>query len=193
MTSDSILRFAELRPERWRNGGGTTRQIASDGDGAGAFAWRLSLADVERSGPFSRFPHAERILTVVEGEGMVLDVEGREHAVEWGLPFRFSGDAAVTATLPAGPVRALNVITGRGAVRARVVVHHLSAGRPRHVSAGDYAVLIAGQAVVQTRGVATELLGFDTVRGDERETPEITGRGRLAVVSLTDGEPSTDL
>lgn len=188
--SDVVLRFAELRPERWRNGRGTTREIASGADGSGGFAWRLSLADVERPGPFSRFPRAERILTVVDGEGIVLDVEGEEHALDPGRPFPFSGDAAATATLPAGPVRALNVITGRGTVHAQVLVHDLPTGPLRLVSARSHAVLTRGRAAVEIRGVTTDLLRFDTVRGDELQAPAITGQGRLAVVSLTEPGPA---
>lgn len=189
----TILRFADLRPDRWRNDGGTTREIASCGDDPTHVMWRLSLAEVEHPGPFSLFPDAERILTVVDGEEMVLDVEGQEHTVERGRPFHFSGDAAVTARLPTGSVRALNVVIHRGTLRADVAIQELSAQHSHHVSAGSYAVVVSGRAVVQADGVLTELFRFDTVQGDELESPEVTGHGLLAVVSFTDRGRSMDM
>lgn len=184
LPSDTILRFADLRPEGWRNGGGSTREIACGGSRAGNYTWRLSLADVTRPGPFSNFPGTDRILTVVEGEGMLLDIDGREHTVQRGRPFHFSGDAAATATLPAGPVRALNVIAHRDAVSADAVVQELSDPRAHRVRTHSFAVLLSGRALVRTDVTTSELHVYDTVRGTEPDTPVITGDGLLAVVSL---------
>lgn len=182
----AVLRAADLRAVPWRNGGGTTREIASGGgDG-----WRLSLADVERPGDFSLFPGAERVLTVVDGELLVLSVDGREQALERHRPFRFPGDVPTAATLPTGPVRALNVIARRDAVRAHVVVLELSKKRPHPVFADQFAVLLSGRAAVSTGGTETVLAAYDTVRGAEPESPAITGRGFLAVVSLDPVTPS---
>lgn len=184
MPSDTILRFTDLRPERWRNGGGITREIDSSGSRPGNFAWRLSLADVEQPGPFSRFPGTERTLTVIEGEGMLLDIDGREHTVQRGRPFHFSGDAAATATLPAGPIRALNVITHHDAVSADVVVQELSDHRTHQVVPHSFAVLLSGHALVRTDATTSELCIYDTVRGTAHDDPVITGDGLLAIVSL---------
>ena len=40
----------------WRNGGGTTSEIVVEPGPGGRFHFRLSIADVEASGPFSGFP-----------------------------------------------------------------------------------------------------------------------------------------
>lgn len=184
MSSDTILRFADLRPDPWRNGGGTTRGIADNGSSPGNFTWRLSLAEVERPGPFSRFPGTDRILTVVGGEGMLLHLDGQEHAVHRGRPFHFSGDAAATATLPGGAVRALNVIAHRDAVSADVVVQKLSDQQSHPVVPHSFAVLLSGHALARTAMTASELRIHDTVRGTAPDTPVITGDGLLAIVSL---------
>jgi uncharacterized protein len=180
---DTIRRFAARRPDPWRNGGGITREIAS-GDTVGKFAWRLSLADVEQPGAFSLFPDTERIITVVGGQGMVLDIEGQEHTVEPGRPFHFSGDAAVTASLPTGPVRALNIITNHDTVRAGVVLRELSDHRTHQVVPHSFAVLLSGHAFARTDVTTSELCIFDTVCGTEPDIPVITGSGLLAIVSL---------
>lgn len=184
LPSDTILRFADLRPERWRNGGGITREIAGSDSRPENFAWRLSLADVEQPGPFSRFPGTDRTLTVIEGDVMLLDIDGKEHTVQRGRPFHFSGDAAATATLPAGPIRALNVITHRDAVIADVVVQELSDHAAHQVVPHSFGVLLSGHAIVRTDVTTSELHVYDTVRGTVPDTLVITGDGLLAVVSL---------
>jgi environmental stress-induced protein Ves len=52
---------------RWKNGGGTTTQILVEPQGAARLAWRVSVADVAASGPFSSFPGYERHIVVIEG------------------------------------------------------------------------------------------------------------------------------
>ena len=62
----------------WRNGGGTTQEVACNpGGSSAAFDWRLSLADVGQDGAFSAFTGYQRILTVLEGRGIELTVDGR--------------------------------------------------------------------------------------------------------------------
>jgi len=101
-----VVRSDEVAPQPWANGGGTTRELLRAADDA----WRISLADVATDGPFSTFPGRHRLLTVVDGPVLGLEVDGETHVVEPHRPFAFSGDAAVVASVPEGPVRALNVI-----------------------------------------------------------------------------------
>ncbi|MGJ9401703.1 HutD/Ves family protein [Arthrobacter sp. KK5.5] len=177
-----IVRAADLRTERWRNGGGTTREIARGPKGAGAddWGWRISLADVDKAGPFSVFPGTERILTVVEGELLVLTVGGREQGLERHRPFRFDGGVPTSATLPTGGIRDLNVITSAG-FRAHVAIVELSKKRPHPVFGGQHAVLLQGSA---TAGGGVALERYDAVVGSGERTPEVSGRGILAVVSI---------
>ena len=55
---------------RWKNGGGVTREVAKSPSQAPF--WRVSIANVDQEGPFSSFVDLDRILTVIEGKGMVL-------------------------------------------------------------------------------------------------------------------------
>ena len=43
------------------------------GTGGDGFAWRVSIARIDASGPFSRFPGHERTILFLDGAGMVLD------------------------------------------------------------------------------------------------------------------------
>lgn len=192
-----LIRFASLTPQRWRNGGGTTVEIArsettTDSGPGGTTAsgpgwdWRLSVADVAQEGPFSPFAGCERILTVIEGEFMLLTVGGTEQGLQKYRPFRFDGGAETSAALPEGPIRDLNLITGPG-YRGHVVILELSKKRPHPVFGGQHAVLLQGAAVAtpapgEAEGTALERL--DAVVGNDAAPPEVSGRGFLAVVSV---------
>lgn len=169
----------------WRNGGGVTREIASEPDGSGDFRWRISLADVSQDGPFSAFPGHQRVLTVVRGEGMDLIVDGTSHTVVALRPFAFPGAAAVDCRLPQGPVTALNVIA---ALSAEVEVRKPT-GSVEFEAACTLAIVVV-QGIISVRGQRLTpldaLLTSDersvTIDLDEREQPV------LAVIRL--GSPA---
>lgn len=185
-----IIRFADLPRSRWKNGGGTTVEIARGPAGAAGadWDWRLSIADVERAGDFSEFPGMERVLTVIEGELLVLTVGGAEQGLERFRPFRFDGGAPASAVLPTGSVRDLGLVTRRGVFTGYVTILELSKKRPLPLGPGQLGVLLHGQAAVQAADTrdTTPLAQYDTVVGalDEGAEPEVSGRGFLAVVSV---------
>ncbi len=93
----------------WKNGGGITHEIARS-DQEGRLLWRLSVAEVDSDGPFSRFEGLSRILTVITGAGLALHTPaGRLDALPL-TPLAFSGDLPVECVRLSGPVRDLNVI-----------------------------------------------------------------------------------
>ena len=120
-----ILRASDRRPMPWKNGGGSTTEIAIGPVGASldAFDWRISMAQVASDGPFSNFPGIDRTLAVIRGDGMELTI-GDQTAVVLGCksaPLGFPGDAPATARLLAGEITDLNVMTRRGRFGHRVV------------------------------------------------------------------------
>ncbi|MFF2841423.1 HutD family protein [Paenarthrobacter sp. NPDC057981] len=197
-----IIRFADVRPEPWRNGGGVTRELASHPKAAsaqdGAWDWRVSIADVSTAGDFSVFPGMERVITIIDGELLLLTVDGSEHPLEKYRPFRFSGEAASSATLPTGDIRDLNVIARAGAFKGYTSIVEISKKRPHPVFEGQLAVLLEGKASVATGAVTepddgeaatsagepVELSRYDTVVGSDTRSPEISGRGFVAVISI---------
>ena len=117
-----VIRNEDLVRVPWKNGGGTTAEVAAfpEGSSFDTFGWRLSMADVASDGPFSVFPGIDRTLIVVEGEGIELDVEGVTYALAKASPkLSFSGDDVTTGRLLSGPIRDLNVMTRRGQFRHR--------------------------------------------------------------------------
>jgi environmental stress-induced protein Ves len=136
-----IVRAADVRPEPWANGGGTTRELARADDGS----WRISLADIASDGPFSRFTDRHRVLTVVDGPVLDLDVDGEPHVVEPQRPFAFSGDAAVAASVPEGPVQVLNVVVDPAVVHPIVTVLELGRGSVLPLAADQAAYVLTGE------------------------------------------------
>jgi len=121
-----IIRAADTQPQPWKNGMGTTREIARFPANAGSedFLWRVSVADVNSAAPFSTFPGIDRQIVLLEGDGFTMTLDGaREHALVVPFePFEFSGEARVEVTMAGGATRDFNLMIrrawGRGEVRA---------------------------------------------------------------------------
>ena len=62
----------------WKNGGGTTTEVAKYPEGSTLedFAWRISMARIEAAGPFSRFEGIDRSLALIDGDEVALLVDG---------------------------------------------------------------------------------------------------------------------
>lgn len=87
----------------WKNGLGSTLEIATDAAEAGApWSWRLSFADVPARAAFSSFPGIDRHLAVLEGDGLVLERGAARIAVpREGTAFAFAGEDAIVG-IPVG-------------------------------------------------------------------------------------------
>ncbi|MGW1177790.1 HutD/Ves family protein [Kitasatospora sp. NPDC002543] len=181
-----VLRASERPATAWLNGGGVTREVAGFPAGAGldAFDWRVSLADVATAGPFSPFPGIDRVITLVEGAGMVLTVDGVEQPVDIPLrPFAFSGDATTDCRLSAGPVVDFNVMTRRGRIEATVdLTAAADTAVPVDVWDGSTALLVCLAGTAAVDGV--ELARYDAALLDTPGTYEVRPKGTTAVVTF---------
>lgn len=126
---NSAQRFsrATLPVTPWKNGGGTTQEITSWPQGAAldSFGWRISIATIAAPGPFSVFAGIDRVITLLEGDGVRLFTHDAriDHALDVPLqPFAFSGDEAIDCTMRGGLTTDFNVMTRRGQWRADVKV-----------------------------------------------------------------------
>ena len=120
-----VIRETGLLPVPWRNGGGVTREIYRTPLDTPAFDWRLSLATIDRPGPFSIFEHYERTLVLARGAGIELNFgpHGKARLARLGQLVAFDGGCATVCTLLDGPSTDLNLIVSnaRAKSQSRVV------------------------------------------------------------------------
>jgi uncharacterized protein len=101
----------DVRPALWKNGGGTTQELAA-WPSAEDWVWRMSVAQVSQSGPFSRFEGVDRWFAVLEGDGVALSISGKQHGLTTAsAPFFFDGGAACGCELLGGSTRDFNLMT----------------------------------------------------------------------------------
>lgn len=109
-----LIPFAGLSPVLWKNGGGSTTEIAIGPPDSGFedFDWRVSLATIEKDGAFSAFPGVDRTLVLVEGHGMTLEIDGEPTLVTDTEPVvAFDGSSQVIAKLSRGGSTDFNAMT----------------------------------------------------------------------------------
>ncbi|CAM5251472.1 Protein Ves [Streptomyces alboniger] len=193
-----VLRWGEYRSMPWKNGGGVTRMVASNAvqaplasaEPTDGFDWRVSVADVDAEGSFSAFPGIDRVITLVEGEGMVLTVDGTPHLVGPLSPFAFAGDAVTDCRLETGAVRNINVMTRRSRATAEVRIITVAAARGAETecAAGETLLVMAvteGIAVGGPEGRETTLGRLDCVRYEGPAALTLRGDGTVAGISIT--------
>ncbi len=132
-----IVPAGSMRRVAWKNGRGTTLEVVSDASvavapgaripvaygGGDDWTWRVSIADVPQSGPFSRFPGVDRhILSLLGPEHAGRSDEGMSLSIGGGPPVRvptegdaliFDGEAETLGVLHGQPLRDANLMVRR--------------------------------------------------------------------------------
>lgn len=194
-----LLRTRDYRRSRWKNDGGWTTEIASDpppAPGAGIsvdFRWRVSIAEIERDGPFSTFPGIERDLLLLSGKGIELDINGiaTQRLDQRFQHIHFAGEDAVDCHLLGGPTEDFNVMVRREQLLAEVIARPLNGtmlifADPGvqwliHVHAGS-AHARCGQVEVNAGRGETLLIAAEH---PARERIVIDGGGELVLVKFS--------
>jgi environmental stress-induced protein Ves len=177
-----LLSPAAYRVMPWKNGGGTTTEIAVHPEGAGFddFLWRVGIADVRQSGPFSSFPGIERSIMLLDcphGSALTLTIDGTDMKMVPHVFIDFAGEAAPHGALRGQAVRDFNVMSRRGALKHRrgwksIVsmeefklggagwrVVHVAAGEAQLVDAVSTRNVTAGQSLIATGEDSLNLQG----------------------------------
>jgi environmental stress-induced protein Ves len=95
-----FLNQSDYQNKLWKNGRGTTQEIAVSHAGEN-YDWRMSMADIVESGPFSQFTGMERILVLLTGPEIKITHEGvcPDHFLQLLAPYKFSGDWKTSANV----------------------------------------------------------------------------------------------
>lgn len=183
-----ILRAADYKTMPWKNGMGSTTEIAIHPADAklDGFDWRVSMAQVASDGPFSLFADIDRTLLVLEGDGIDLSVAGCAPVrIDREKIHSFPGDQPTSAKLVDGAIIDLNVMSRRNAVRHDVRRIKLAQSLDFIVSTRTIFVTEQGEVEV-VAPTATALLGTrDAIVVDET-TPHLTfsAKGAAQIIAI---------
>jgi len=146
MTTLHRFSRADLVPTPWKNGGGTTREIACWPAGAGIdnFDWRVSIATIAASGPFSIFEGVDRTIVLLDGDGVHLQGAALNHRLDRAhQPFNFSGDVPLDCSLLGGASSDFNVMSRRARCHADVAV--IESAQPLHAAQDGLLIALQGR------------------------------------------------
>jgi len=188
-----LIPYASLVAAPWKNGGGTTTEIAISPAVASLdnFDWRISLATVASSGPFSFFPGIDRTLALVDGPGMILDVDFDSRYVlsEEEPVVEFAGESQVVATLALSGATTtdFNVMTRRVSCHHRLGRRSLS-GISEFAPRGDFTVLFLAEGdslAVSSDAERIGLVRYDAVVFDSTDVWTLeAGQATVFVVDI---------
>jgi uncharacterized protein len=184
-TATLLLPASSRLVEPWANGLGQTAVVLREPDDIGWHV-RISIAQVERDGPFSELADTQRLLVPLDAAMELRFPDGRaQRAHRFGV-LRFAGAPAPFGILPEGATRDFNLMLRHGAggeLFARTLVDSmvLPAGRGTrwliYLHRGG-ATLVAGGAALQLAPEDAALLSMDGERA------VIEGAGELVLVKL---------
>lgn len=193
--SIEILRYAELEPMPWLNGGGVTHEIVrrSSAKDPDDFDWRVSIADVVQDGPFSTLPGIDRILVLCDGGRMILNVDGLSQELTRARPFIFAGESNVTCEVPSGPTQDLNVMTRRGSCVAKLDIVEILGSTTQQITMLGPHLLVVLHGEVRASGATSSqerrLQHFDSVSIENETDFVLGGAGLIASISIEPTAP----
>jgi len=174
------IRLASCPTVPWKNGGGGTREVAQ-GDG-----WRISVATIDRDGPFSDFTGFDRTIVPIEGAGFTLDFDDGSNVRldRLYVPFRFAGEKKIACRLIEGTSRDLNVMTQRArwSHDARTIRSSAPA-ETLEVSAPAFFFVAAGDVWATSATESAALAPGDTLVCDADARVEFSGTA-IALIEI---------
>jgi uncharacterized protein len=189
MTAITRLDPKAYRRTPWKNGGGVTVDIAdayrpgaTPGDW-NAMLWRLGRTEVIAPGPFSDLSGYDRVLTLIDGRGLVLEIAGGE-TLDVRAPFRpvrFRGEDRIVSRLEAGPVAVMNLIADRAHT---IDVAILEAGETRRTQAAINIVYALTDSQVMIGEESFFVAKDEALRFDVPDKVWLD-RGRVALATIS--------
>jgi uncharacterized protein len=153
-----IIRKSSLVPTPWKNGGGITHEAIRVPASGAPFLWRVSIAHIERPGPFSDFAGYQRTMVLLQGEGMALQFANGERKVlrQIGELAQFDGALAANCELLGGPCMDLNLMVAKSLSEVSARVQRLNAPLRLTASSGESVLLACVQGTLVLEGGGAE-------------------------------------
>jgi environmental stress-induced protein Ves len=122
-----IVRRAAFTAIPWRNGGGITHEAIRVPPTGDAFLWRVSVAQIDSSGPFSDFAGYDRKMVLLQGRGIALEFGSGERRALRGIGdwVEFDGAMSTRCELLDGPCVDLNLMVSKS-LRTAMRIERLS-------------------------------------------------------------------
>jgi environmental stress-induced protein Ves len=187
MSELTLLPGTARQARAWKNGGGTTTDIAVFPAGAGMedFDWRLSMASVTERGPFSHFAGVDRILAVIEGR---LELAFAATTIELGpdsLPHAFPGEGGVIGAPVGGRVVDLNLMMRRG--RWTGTMERVALPRSLSLDSTEAIVVFIAEGRLRRDAAIIPAQPLDAIRihRAQGESVAIEGEGVAYVIGLS--------
>src|SRR5580693_5381496 len=132
-----IIRKHSFTAAPWKNGGGITYEAIRVPAGGDSFRWRVSVAHIDASGPFSDFAAYNRKMVLLRGSGLTLEFADGPHRVlrHVGDLAEFDGAVATHCELLNGPCVDLNLMVSKSdsvAVRVERFIESVAISVPRN-------------------------------------------------------------
>jgi environmental stress-induced protein Ves len=164
--SVEIVRFAQLPSLAWKNGLGTTTQLAIHPASAdqNTFDWRVSVATLTATAPFSSFPGIERRLAMLEGEVTLLRDDGSSVTLDSTSPvLMFSGDERIVGRVESGIAIDLNLMYRPS--RWQATMRRVALREGMYIRSPEMTMLCAvAPGAIDLDGRRIELGRFDLLR-----------------------------
>jgi environmental stress-induced protein Ves len=171
-----VIRRGAFKAVPWKNGGGVTHEAVRVPASGDPFEWRVSVACIDASGPFSEFADHDRKMVLLEGRGLVLRFgDGTSTTLSAvGDLAEFDGAMPTHGELIDGSCMDLNLMVLKGTAASAQVLratrHDIDAfggvalvfpidrgvtlvtaeGESASIAPGDLAVLCEGAGQVET-------------------------------------------
>jgi environmental stress-induced protein Ves len=142
---------ADFKRQPWKNGKGETLELfrISDPQNPDQFLFRLSMAKIDTSGPFSLFPYIDRQLVLIEGQTLHLQREnGEKLQLKKYDCVSFPGEDKIQSFITV-PCQDFNVMTKRGWKRANVKVLYLPKRGTLKLSENTFLYQLSGDLKYQ--------------------------------------------
>src|SRR5260370_3384692 len=127
-----IIRRSSLVPVPWKNGGGITHEMIRAPGTGDPFLWRVSIARIDASGPFSNFTGYSRKMVLLRGAGLRLRfAAGPDRQLhDIGEMTEFDGAVATECELVDGPCTDLNLMVSASVTGVRAWVERFFQPHP---------------------------------------------------------------